>query len=374
MKAKQKDNTIEKLQQEIKDLKSAKLTLEDKVRKLLEFIGGSDPTANASKRRSYADKTKSIVNYTDPKQREAILFRAANETPHPELQERSVRDHQRTWIHDEHTGLLGWLRYHAEGSRRRTIYVLEDLIRALEEECGLDGVFAELSLRCGEGVRAENYICNRVRGALDMLSRSSTNKARQQSRTILAAVAPEVAPKGDPTGMSKKVRDVLGLTQHNAASYSKWTDAKLTRSVADTAARMRAPFQVGDVVASSHGTGKIVEKATQALIVQFESPDGVSSQHTFDLNGKAPGDRLRRPFVVGQPVRCVHGDGKLVAVRGDGRVVVEVIVDAEHNARTLSMSPSLASRSSRCLCALVTGTSAAYSARIAVVFRAKTMA
>ena len=47
MKAKQKDNTIEKLQQEIKDLKSAKLTLEDKVRKLLEFIG-SDPTANAS--------------------------------------------------------------------------------------------------------------------------------------------------------------------------------------------------------------------------------------------------------------------------------------------------------------------------------------
>jgi hypothetical protein len=186
MKAKQKDNTIEKLQQEIKDLKSAKLTLEDKVRKLLEFIG-SDPTANASKRRPYADKIKSIADYTDPKEREAIVVRKPNETPHPELQDRSVREHQRVWIHDEHTGLLGWMRYHAEGSRRRTIYLLEDLIRALEQECGLDGVFAELTLRCGEGASAEKYICNRVRGALDMLSRSSTNKARQQSRIILAA-------------------------------------------------------------------------------------------------------------------------------------------------------------------------------------------
>ena len=193
MKAKEKDSVIETLQQEIKDLKSAKLNLERKVQALRDFIGGSDPTANASKRRSYADKAKPIVNYTDPKQREAILVRAANETPHRELQERTVREHQRTWIHDEHTGLLGWLRYHAEGSRRRTIYVLEDLIQALEQECGLDGVFAELSLRCGEGVSAEKYICNRVRGALDMLSRCSTNKARQQSRIILAAVAPEVA-------------------------------------------------------------------------------------------------------------------------------------------------------------------------------------
>jgi hypothetical protein len=279
LQAKDKDKVIEKLQQEIKGLKSAKLTLEKKVQALRDFIGGPDPTANASKRRSYADKAKSILDYTDPKQREAILVRAANETPHRELQERTVREHQRTWIHDEHTGLLGWLRYHAEGSRRRTIYVLEDLIRALEQDCGLDGVFAELSLRCGEGVSAEKYICNRVRGALDMLSRSSTNKARQQSRIILAAIAPEVAQRGDPTGMSNKVRDVLGLTQHsNAASYTKWSDAKLTRSVADTAARMRAPYEVGDAVASSHGTGKIVEKntATQALIVQFESPDGVS--------------------------------------------------------------------------------------------------
>ena len=52
MKAKQKDNMIEKLQQEIKDLKSAKLNLEKKVQTLRDFIGGSDPTTNASKRRS----------------------------------------------------------------------------------------------------------------------------------------------------------------------------------------------------------------------------------------------------------------------------------------------------------------------------------
>jgi hypothetical protein len=39
--------------------------LERKVQALRDFIGGSDPTANASKRRSYADKAKSILNYTD---------------------------------------------------------------------------------------------------------------------------------------------------------------------------------------------------------------------------------------------------------------------------------------------------------------------
>jgi prefoldin subunit 5 len=47
MKAKEKDSVIETLQQEIKDLKSAKLNLERKVQALRDFIGGSDPTANA---------------------------------------------------------------------------------------------------------------------------------------------------------------------------------------------------------------------------------------------------------------------------------------------------------------------------------------
>jgi prefoldin subunit 5 len=55
MKAKEKDTVIESLRQEIKNLTSAKLTLERKVQALRDFIGGSDPTANASKRRSYAD-------------------------------------------------------------------------------------------------------------------------------------------------------------------------------------------------------------------------------------------------------------------------------------------------------------------------------
>ena len=90
-KLKSKDAMIDKLNMEINGLKKDKAKLEDKVRKLLEFIGGSDPTTNASKRRSFTERTNPIADYTDPKEREAIVVRKSNETPHPELQDRSVR-------------------------------------------------------------------------------------------------------------------------------------------------------------------------------------------------------------------------------------------------------------------------------------------
>jgi hypothetical protein len=69
MKAKEKDSVIETLQQEIKDLKKDKAKLEEKVRKLLEFIGGSDPTTNASKRRSFTHSNSRSTSRSLPRER-----------------------------------------------------------------------------------------------------------------------------------------------------------------------------------------------------------------------------------------------------------------------------------------------------------------
>ena len=143
------------------------------------------------------------------------------------------------------TFIVDTLEYHCQGSERKLLDVVLDIVRRYSLE---DAVLGQLGAAT-ESTAA--YIVGRARASLQELKKCQSEGQRQQYRTVLTALAPE-----DGAGMAAPVAAALGVGRQKRP----FLDALAKRAEIDKQIEANNKrLQVGDDVLCRHGEGKLVE-------------------------------------------------------------------------------------------------------------------
>ena len=150
------------------------------------------------------------------------------------------------------TFILDTFEYHCEGSERKLLTVVLDIISRYNLEDDVVGALGAAT----ESTAA--YIVQRARSALQELKQCQSEAQRQQYRTILTALAPE-------DGKAAPVAAALGVGRQKRPFLDAMTKrADIERQIKANKKRL----QVGDDVLCRHGKGKVIE-----LDSDYESED-----------------------------------------------------------------------------------------------------
>jgi hypothetical protein len=150
------------------------------------------------------------------------------------------------------TGVLACMRYWCKGSVGKLLQIVLALISAFQLE---ESVLEKLQTPATIRQRTNECIVQRLHGSLQELKEDRTEPGRLAYRTVLTAVAPVCAAKGDSSGMKSKFAKELGINR-NSVPYA---DAIYMRQGIDAEIkRNHAPLVVGDTVCCRHGTGKLI--------------------------------------------------------------------------------------------------------------------
>jgi hypothetical protein len=152
----------------------------------------------------------------------------------------TIRKKSHKWIHDEVTGMLPNLRYHAKGSRSKAVFIIRDLIREVENEYGLDGFFSEIAEEFDPHVSAWQCMVGNIKNRLASLADCYSDTARMQRDIIIASWYPDKDSR-----LISKCLEAAGVTRGSQPQRR----AKIASAKFDAvAARRRRPPQVGDPV------------------------------------------------------------------------------------------------------------------------------
>jgi hypothetical protein len=197
----------------------------------------------------------------------------------------------------EVTGVLACMRYWCKGSVGKLLQIVLALISAFQLE---ESVLEKLQTPATIRQRTNECIVQRLHGSLQELKEDRTEPGRLAYRTVLTAVAPVCAAKGDSSGMKSKFAKELGINR-NSVPYA---DAIYMRQGIDAEIkRNHAPLVVGDTVCCRHGTGKLIAmpdgypKKDGKCVVEITVGD-ITKNSPFDsMDDKKGGGRVRRPAI-----------------------------------------------------------------------------
>ena len=195
------------------------------------------------------------------------------------------------------TGVLACMRYWCKGSVGKLLQIVLALISAFQLE---ESVLEKLQTPATIRQRTNECIVQRLHGSLQELKEDRTEPGRLAYRTVLTAVAPVCAAKGDSSGMKSKFAKELGINR-NSVPYA---DAIYMRQGIDAEIkRNHAPLVVGDTVCCRHGTGKLIAmpdgypKKDGKCVVEITVGD-ITKNSPFDsMDDKKGGGRVRRPAI-----------------------------------------------------------------------------
>ena len=209
-------------------------------------------------------------------------------------------DETRGWRHHAQHGMYPHIRHWAEGSPFRVSFMLAELAQYFGV---VDAVAERLNLKLTkeevEQAKTDRYIVDRLVDAIQELKQCRSLEEWIDYCVVLAAVAPERADPGNPTGMIKKVSERLKVQR--GSRYVKATGERRPRAFDQAISRRAAAFDVARLkglgpgsAATSRGqpcTVVEIDREKDTCTLAFES-GGIEVTRSYDCiyKGKdAPG-------------------------------------------------------------------------------------